>query len=324
MSKIVLAVLIGGLVAFGVGCGQEGLPAGKSPEDVIKEALLNQQDITKSVYEININADIKGDVDGEKNELKGWAKVSGTSNADEMENQFVLSIDGKMNTEAVKADLEARGNKDGLFIKIGKLELSDKDSQAMIDMFIGDYKGKWTLLSFATANDADVTGYATIDYSEGDPIFLKDIEYKGTKDVLGLKSYVFAGKVDPEALAETMDASQVEEMEMFFEKGEVTGEIYTAVNEKVWTGMSLNLKMSDKEMNGTASLSFLLNPTKSNKVETPKHEKEITEEDMVGLFGGGMAPTEYDMDYDYDYDADLEMMDYDFESMEDFENLPVE
>jgi len=330
LSKIVLAVLIGGLVAFGVGCGQDALPSGMSPEAVIKQALLNQKDITKAVFEFNVNADLKGDVDGVKNELKGWAKVTGTSNTDDMENQFAFSVDGKSNGESAKADLEVRGNKDGLFVKIGNVTISDEEAQSMIDMFTADYKGKWTLLSFATASDSDIKGYAMIEYNEGDPLFLKDIEYKGTRDVLGVKSYVFSGKLDKEVFADTMSSEQAAQLEMFLEKGEITGELYTAVNEKVWTGMTLNVKMSETEMNGTASLVFLMNPTKANKVETPKHEAEITGDDMAAWFGGAVEPTATDDTYsDYDttgYPLEDGTLPEDFETMdlEGWEEVPVD
>jgi len=336
ISKVVLALMIGGLVSFGVGCGQEGLPAGKSPEDVIKEALLNQKEVNKLTYELNINADMKGDVDGNKNELKGTASIKGSTNVDDEETKLMLNVNGKMDADGisngVNADVELRGNDDGVFVKIGKLELSDKDSQAMIDAMISNYKGKWTLLSFMTPEDADMSGSINVEYSEGDPLFLKDIEYKGTKDVLGLKSYVFSGNIDKEVFMDSMDPSSVAQIEYFLEKGEVKGELYTAVTEKVWTGMTLNLKMNEKDMNGTGSLQILLNPVKADKVETPKKDAEITEEDFAMMFGGGASTTEYSddtypSDYDYsDYDSTgTEMTDEEYEQlMKDLEALEAE
>jgi hypothetical protein len=289
LSKIVLATLVGGLVAFGAGCGQEALPAGKSPEDVIKEALLNQKEITKSVFEVNAVADLKGDVDGEKNELKGTGSLKGTSNSDSKDNSFVLAVDGKMNGEGLKANLEVRANKDGVFAKIEKVEFSNKDTQDMVDLFIADYKGLWTKLSFASAEDMNVAGTFQIDYAEGDELPFKNIEYKGTKDILGIKSYFFAAKIDNEKLAKMMEDKGQGGSEDMLKDAEITAEIYTAVNEKIFTGFSISAKLKQTEMNGTFTLTSLLNPTKSNNVDSPKYDKELTEEDMMMLMGGGAA-----------------------------------
>lgn len=286
ISKIVLATLVGGLAAFGAGCGQEALPAGMSPEDVIKEALLNQQEITKAVYEVNANADLKGDVEGEKNDLKGTGSLKGTSDMDAGENSMVLTADGKMNDEGIKANVEVRSNKDGVFVKIDKVEFSNQDTQDMVDLFIADYKGLWTKLSFAKPEDVNASGTFQIDYQEGDELPFKNIEYKGTKDVLGLKSYFFSAKVDNEKLVEMMEEKGGLDAEML-EGADITAEVYTAVSEKVFTGFSMTMKMSQKEMNGTMNLSFMINPTKANPVQTPKYDKEITQDDLAGLLGGG-------------------------------------
>jgi hypothetical protein len=294
ISKVVLAVLVGGLVTFGVGCGQEGLPAGKSPEDVIKEALLNQKEFTKSVYEVNVNADVKGDVDGEKSDLKGTASIKGSSSTDTQENSINLAVDGKMNTEAVKANIEVRANKDGVFMNLGKLEFSNKDTQDMADLFAADYKGKWTKLSFAKPSDINASGTFEIDYAQGDVLPFKNIEYKGTKDVLGVKSYLFNAKVDNALLLQMLEKKGTAAgAEQFLKDSEITAEIYTAVAEKTLTGFGMNIKMNQTEMNGTLYLQFMINPTKANAVETPKYDKEITEQDLANMFGGGsVAPTD--------------------------------
>ena len=293
LSKIVLATLIGGLMAFGTGCGQEALPAGKSPEDVIKEALLNQKEITKSVFEISANADLKGDVDGEKNELKGTGSLKGTSNADTGYNSMIVAVDGKMNGEGLKANLEARANADGVFVKIEKVEFSNKDTQDMVDLFVADYKGLWTKLSFAKPSDINMSGTFTIDYAEGDELPFKNIEYKGTRDVLGVKSYLFAVKIDNDKMVKMMEAKGQAGSDAMFKDAEITAEIYTAVNEKIFTGFNMTAKLKAPEMNGTFSLSSMINPTKSDTIQTPKFEKELTEEDMMGLLGGGeVAPVD--------------------------------
>jgi len=71
-------------------------------------------------------------------------------------------------------------------------------------------------------------------------------------------------------------------------------------------------------MNGTLSLSFMINPTKADTVQTPKFEKEITEEDIMGLMGAGeVAPTDT---YDYDTSAyDSSSLDLPTEEMTDEE-----
>ena len=242
LSRIVLATLVGGLVAFGAGCGQEALPAGKSPEDVIKEALLNQKEITKSVYEVSLNADLKGDVDGEKNDLKGTGSLKGSSNADTKDNSLALTVDGTMNGEGLKANLEVRANKDGVFMLLNKVEFSNKDTQDMVDLFAGDYKGKWTKLSFMKSDDVNMSGTFTVDYAEGDELPFKNIEYKGTKDVLGIKSYLFAAKVDNEMLVKMMEDKGQSGSEAMFKDAEITAEIFTAVNEKIFTGFNMTAK----------------------------------------------------------------------------------
>lgn len=306
-SKVTLFTLVFGLLAFGAGCGGEGLPAGKSPEDVITEALLNSNEVAKSVFEMSVKADLKGDVDGEKNDLKGEMKISGTSDMDAGTMQVAFSIDGNMNDETVDASLELRANEDGVFAKVGKVKVSDPDVTELIDALDEEgYIGDWLSLSFMASEDVMSGGFGEVDYAEGDPLPFTNIEYKGTRDVLGLKSYYFTADIDKEMFIEMMETGDLADAEQFFEEAEITGEVYVAVNENLLTGFSGTMKMDDKEMNGTMEMSFMVNPTKSNPVSTPDAQKEITEEDIAMLMFGGMS---MDMDAEMEFDDSMMMDD---------------
>jgi len=286
-SKVALVGLATSLLAF-VGCAQEGLPAGKSPEDVITEALLNQQEITQSVYEITGTADLKGEVEGEMNNLDGSMRLAGSTNAEENTMMMTLTFDADMNGEAIKANLEVRSNEDGVFIKISNVEVSDEESQELVELMLEDYLDKWVELTFMTSEDMVESGYAEIDYTEGEPLPFKNIEYVGTKDILGLKSYHFTAEIDEDLLLSMMGDASTAEAEEFFKAATIKGDVYVAVNEMVVSGFGGTITLDDPEMNGTVEMQVKVNPTRSDKVSTPNAEVEFTEEDMGALLFGGM------------------------------------
>lgn len=326
ISKVALFGLATSLLAF-VGCTQEGLPAGQSPEDVITEALLNQGEITESVYEITGSADLAGDVDGEQNSLKGNMRMAGSTNTKEGTMIMTLTFDASMNGDSVKADLEVRANEDGVFVKIGKIDVSDEETQELVELMLEEYLGKWVELSFMTSNDVVESGYAEVDYDKGDPLPFKNIEYVGITDILGLKSYHFTADVDEQLILNMMGDASTADAEEFFEAATIKGDVYVAVNEKVISGFGGNITLNDPEMNGIVELQVKVNPTRSNPVATPDAEIEFSEEDMGALlFGGlmGLGAGEFDASLFEDPAATGDdMTDEEFEAMmkefEDFE-----
>ena len=320
LSKVTLFSLLGGLLVFGTGCGQQGLPAGLSPEDVITKALLSRHDISKSVYEMDMSADLKGEVDGEKNDLDGSVSISGTTNTEAEEMSMTMSIDGTMNEESVKADIELRANADGVFAKISNVDVSDADTQEMIDLFLEDYLNQWVKLAFMTPDELIESGYTEIDYDEGDELPFTNIQFKGITDILGLQSYHFTADVDEDQLLSMMEGD-VADAEAFLTAAEMTGDIYVAVNEMVMTGFGGTMKLNDPEMNGTIDISIKVNPTKADKVQTPAYETELTEDDIAELMFGGAVPgpgMEFD---DSMMDDEMMMEDFDFSEFEDLEGF---
>lgn len=312
LSKALLLSLTAGLLAFASGCAPEGLPAGKSPEDVITAALLNQQEITKSVYELTAKADLKGDVDGEKNSLKGSIKLSGSSDTKEGTMSALLDVDAVMNEESVKGNLELRSNKDGVFLKIGDITVSDADTQELADLFLEDYIGSWVKMTFITPEELSESGYAEIDYKENDPLPFKNIEYVGTTDILGLKSYHFKAEIDEDLLLSMSEGSS--DAKEFFDKAVIVGDIYVAVNEGLLTGFGATLTLNETELNGTAEVQFKVNPTRTEAVATPAYDKEFTEEDLEALTMGFMGmPTDPSLMMEDDFMIDdTTMMDEEF------------
>jgi len=320
-AKLTLLTLVAGLMTFAAGCGGgDALPEGKSPEDIIKAGLLMQDEITQSIFEMKVDADLKGTVDGEKNSLKGNMKLSGTTDLNAKTMQIVFSVDGGMNDESGKADLELRVNDDGAFAKIGKVTVSDSDMQAMADLFLADYVGNWTKLSFLTADDVLSDGYAEIDYQEGESLPFKDIEYVGTKDILGVKSYQFHASVDESMMMDMIESTgeSVADADEFFKAAEMSGDVYVAVEEGFFTGFEGVMKLTDEEMNGNVEISYLINPTKADTVKTPSYDKELTEDDIAALmFGGapmgGMDVDDSAMTGDFDYNSDYDYADVDMD-----------
>lgn len=314
-SKVALFGLATSLLVVS-GCGQEGLPAGKSPEDVITEALLNQQEITQSVYEIIANADLEGEVDGEQNSLEGNIKMAGSTNTKDSSMLMTLSFDAEMNGEAVKADLEFRANEDGVFVKIGGVEVSDEESQELVGLMLEDYLGKWVQLTFMTSEEMVESGYAEVDYDEGDPLPFKNIEYVGNTDILGLNSYHFTADIDEKLIIDMMgDAASTADAEEFFQSAAIKGDVYVAINEMLITGFGGTVTLNDPEMNGTVEMQVKVNPTRSDKVVTPTAEVEFTEEDMGALLFGGMMADPSMMDDSMMMDVEGGMTDEEFEAM---------
>jgi hypothetical protein len=316
ISKMILITLGIGILAIAGGCAQEGLPAGMSPEDVITKALLNQTEYTQAVFEMKADANLKGEVEGEKNSLDGNFSLNGSSNSETGEMSVVMTVDADMNGEKLKANLELRSTADGVFVKIENVDLSDPDSQELVDLYLEDYLDKWVKLSFMTSQDLIDSGFMQVDYKENDPLPFKNIEYKGTTDILGLKSYHFTAEIDEQLVLDLMQGTETADAEKFFAAADIKGDVYVAVNEMVLTGFGGAMTLNDPEMNGTINMSFKVNPTKSAKVTTPESEKEFTEEDMMGLmFGGAMMSDPSMMEFDETSLDDSMMSDEDFEAM---------
>lgn len=315
LSKVALLGLVAGLFVTATGCGSEGLPAGKSPEDVITEALLNQEEVTQFVFEMNMKADLKGEVDGEMNTLKGTFNIAGTQDEEKM--SMTMDLDGSMKGDGVDGDakgkIELRANEDGVFAKISGVEVSDEEVQEMVDMMLEDYMNEWIMLSFMEAEELLESGeMAEIDYDEGDPLPFTNIEYKGTTDILGLNSYHFTADIDEEMILSMVDAADVADTEAFLDAAEMSGDVYVAVNEMVMTGFGGTMKVNDPEMNGTIEMNFKINPTKSDDVKTPDYTKELTEEDIAMLmFGGAMMDPSMSGGMDMELDDSMMMDDYD-------------
>ncbi|MFC1600354.1 hypothetical protein ACFL3T_04970 [Patescibacteria group bacterium] len=324
-SKVALIGLATSLLAF-VGCTPEGLPAGKSPEDVITEALLNQGEITESVYEITGTADLEGEVDGEMNNLDGNLRLAGSTNTEKGTMVMTLTFDAVMNEDGVKAQLEVRSTEDGVFIKISNVEVSDEESQELVELMLEEYLDKWVQLTFMTNEDVVESGYAEIDYKEGEPLPFKNIEYVGTTDVLGLNSYHFTADIDEKLLLSMMGDASTAEAQEFFDAATIKGDVYVAVNEMVISGFGGTITLNDPEMKGVVEMQVKVNPTRSDSVTTPTAEVEFTEEDMGALLFGGMM---MDPSMGGGFDESMmtgeegEMTDEEFEAMmaefEDFE-----
>lgn len=306
LSKVALLGLVAGLFVTATGCGQEGLPAGKSPEDIITEALLNQEEVTQFVFEMDMKADLKGDVDGEKNDLKGTFSISGTQDEEKM--AMEMNVDGKMNEDSVKGVMELRANEDGVFVLISGIKISDSDIQELVDSMLEDYMDEWIMLSFMDTDEILESGeMAEIDYAEGDPLPFTNIQYKGNTDILGVNSYHFTADIDEEMILGMVDVVDMADTQKFLDAATMTGDVYVAVNEMVMTGFGGVMKLNDPEMNGTLEMNFKINPTKSDDVKTPDYTKELTEEDIAMLmFGGAMMDPSAGMDMEFD---DSMMMD---------------
>ena len=318
LSKVALLGLVAGLLVTATGCGQEGLPAGKSPEDIITEALLNQQEIPSAIFEMNMKADLKGEVDGEKNSLKGTFSLSGTKDKKNM--SIKMSVDGTMNEDSVKGSLEFLNNDDGVFAKVSGVKVSDKDAQDMIDTMLADYTDQWVYLSFVTSEDIMENDgeFAQIDYKEGDPLPFTNIQYKGNTDILGLNSYHFTADIDEEKVLSMIDAADMADTKKFLDAATMSGDVYVAVDQKLMTGFGGTMKLDDPEMNGTIEMSVKINPTKADAIKTPDYKKELTEEDIAMLmFGGAMTDPSMGVELD-----DSMMTDMDTTTMPDMPELP--
>lgn len=328
-SKVTLFGLVAGLLVTATGCGQEGLPAGKSPEDIITEALLNQEEVTQFVFEMEMSADLEGEVEGEMNELDGNLSISGTQNEEKM--AITIGLDGMMKGDGVDGDakgtVELRANEDGVFAKVSGVEVSEESTQQMVDMMLADYMNEWILLSFMESEELLESGeMADFDYEEGDELPFTNIQYEGTTDILGLKSYHFTADMDERMVLDMVDAGDVADTQKFLDAANMTGDVYVAVNEMMITGFGGTMNLDDPEMNGAVDVSFKINPTKSDDVETPDYKQELTEEDIAMLmFGGSMADPSAGMEMELndsmmDDESDLSEL----EGMEGMEDIDLE
>ncbi len=289
VSKALLSALGIIIIIFAGGCAQEGLPAGMSPEDVIREALLNQTEYTEAVFEVKADADLKGEVDGEDNSLNGTFSISGSSNSETEEMSVIIDADAEMNGESFAGKIELRTTSEGVFIKINNINVSDEETQELVELMLEDYLDQWVKLKFVMPEEIIESGYMEVDYEEGDTLPFKNIEYVGDEDILGLNSYHFTAEIDEEVMLDMMQGTDTSDAEQFFEAADIVGDVYVSVDEMVMTGFGGVVTLDDPEMNGTVNMTFKINPTKSASVDTPEYEKEFTQEDMMGLmFGGSM------------------------------------
>jgi hypothetical protein len=309
ISKALLSALGITTIIFAGGCAQEGLPSGMSPEDVIREALLNQTEYTESVFELKADADLEGEVEGEENSLDGTFSLSGSSNTETEEMSVVIDADAEMNGESFAGKIELRTTSDGVFIKIQNVNVSDEETQELVDLMMEDYMDQWVKLTFVMPDEVMESGYMDVDYEEGDTLPFKNIEYVGNEDVLGLNSYHFTAEIDEEVMLDMMQGADTSDAEQFFEAADIVGDVYVAVDEMVMTGFGGVVTLDDPEMNGKVNMTFKINPTRSESVETPEYEKEFTEEDMMGLMFGGAMMSDPSMMMDESMTEGTEMKD---------------
>ncbi len=307
ISKALLSALGITTIIFAGGCAQEGLPAGMSPEDVIREALLNQTEYTEAVFEVKADADLKGEVDGEENSLDGKFSLSGSSNSETEEMSVVIDVNAEMNGESFAGKIESRTTSDGVFIRINNIDVSEEETQELVELMLEDYLDQWVKLTFIMPDELIESGYMDVDYEEGDTLPFKNIEYVGTEDVLGLNSYHFTAEIDEEVMLDVMQGEDSSDAEQFFEAADITGDVYVAVDKMVMTGFGGVVTLDDPEMNGVVNLTFKINPTKSASVDTPKYEKELNEEDIMGLMFGGAMMSDPSMMMDESTQEGVEM-----------------
>lgn len=323
LRKLGIFTLLVSLFLVATGCGEQlSLPNGMTPEEVIIKGFENAENVTKGVFEVDIRANLSGD----DNMLNGSVDLDGTF--DEKEKIMLLSLDvnGTMDEESVKAALELRVNKDGSFLNIGNLEISDPDIQEAITESLKDYFNKWVKLGFVSADDlfeaSEDNPFASVTKGEDFNPFM-NVVLDGTLSVLGAESYRFKGELDEEKVVAQMkkEGTYDSDVQEAFDAMEFVGEIYVSVDGLVLTGISGTATFDDPDLRGTVDFTYIINPTRVDSVTTPDYDEEITGDTLEELmFGGGLAPVPEPM---FD-DAELEDLILDEEALLEFEEAMQE
>ncbi len=308
-----LLILALGAIFVLSGCGSAAAPA-KPANDVIKEGMVKLMEVKSGTYETALNIDL---ADEESGPMKFNLKASGLLDRTDAEKlQMGLKMDGTGEASGQSGSLafELRLNSEAMFFNVSKVDVKDMPLPDGVQKYLAKW-WKYTITeemkeqiktSVPNASEAEMTPEEKqIKELVAKTDFFK-AEYKGTKDVKGESSYLYAVTLDKDATVDFLAAvakiqgeepteTEIAEMKTAFASVSVTGEITVGTVSGVANSFKGTVKV-DKGQDVTTTGTIVIDASlgginKPAAIEAPAGAEEFPAEEFMGEMMGGTIPT---------------------------------
>lgn len=289
----------------------------KSPEEVVKEAMSKAYEVKSGDYSITFDAELTDKSGSEAaafKKLNFGGEISGVYDVRDMaapKMSMLMAMKGRLDDsekeEMLKGELRFLDGKAYVVLQ----DITDFDGNLPM-VFVEPFKNQW----YSIPVPADVIETALAGYKDEasmtedekklkaiyeDMMLFKDLKYEGSEEVYGADTYKYSGKLDKVALkkyleeyskvsGEELAPADTAEMDKFFEKMEVDGELWISQDDTMIRKMSMKMTMKDMEgVDMVFEMGYGL-PTLGGDVEL-EAPADAQEFDPAALFGGMMGPS---------------------------------
>ncbi|MBD3330490.1 hypothetical protein GF354_03085 [Candidatus Peregrinibacteria bacterium] len=337
---MMLVVLVG---LNGCSLGLKGDGPDKEPKEVLKEAISNSVENTKSSeYEFSMDADLDGPEGESPENIKFKFNLSGElDHTDLTKPKLTMKVDGTGNWDnGEMQELMGELRLDGEYLYFIVEKITDFEGQFPTSMY-EPYLAKWWKMAIpeGTFSEENVLAPQNKELKQlvKGTDFFKNAKYAGIGDVKGEEVYKYEVTLDRQAVVtflvesakistgEDASESEINELREALETIEISGVFYVSTADMTSRGMDGVLELEVKDgANGTVDFSmYSWNHNKDVVIEVPEGAEEF--DPMMFLFGGAMDPS---MMEDMEAPMDPSMMEdmeapMDPSMMEDMEDMQL-
>ncbi len=309
MKKLISFLLI---VSTFLACSSTGLEPVKSPEEIIKEAMLNSSEFRSGTFSVDLDGEMENTILEQEIDLD--VTISGTYDSRDLDDPklaLVMNLLGHFDEgEEQKIEFEMRFLSEQMYLVLN--DISDFDGQVPLPLVQGFLKQWWSIpmpkddvqsatLKAFYENSDDPTSIALKEMYLKHFVF-KDLKYTGNENVNGEAAYVYSWTLDKDAFVEYMQGvgdvleqplteEEMSDTKTFLESIEVKGEMYISQDELILVKTDGEIEINELEgVSATFDFQYEVADWDQNvKIEVPEG---ATEFNPAALMGGTMPEGE--------------------------------
>ncbi|MFA6550326.1 MAG: hypothetical protein WCT36_03160 [Candidatus Gracilibacteria bacterium] len=311
-AKIALLLALFLMLPLVTGCNLFSKEPSKTPEEVVKSAIMNSQNIKTATVKIGINGFLADESNEKKQRIDLNMNVDEKFDTNDVKNlKLDLGMAGDVTIEGKKyngeADLRMMNRK--MYFSV----LKYPDPKEFPDLaMIATFANKWFFLSMDELgqtvplmpfDEASMTPEMKQVKEEAQKTnFFKDLKYEGTEDASGESAYKYTGSIDMDKVygfivkvSEINKKTQTEEEKVQLKKGlsnlNIPMTIWVSVDDEVMLKAAGTLNYNDAENKNSAKVDFTTAVSGIGKavvIEEPKDALDL-KQIISSMMGGGVA-----------------------------------
>ncbi|KKQ68226.1 MAG: hypothetical protein US89_C0009G0039 [Candidatus Peregrinibacteria bacterium GW2011_GWF2_38_29] len=311
--KIASILVLFLMLSVATGCNLFSKEPSKTPEEVVKSAIMNSQKIKTATIKIGINGFLADESSEKKQRVDLNMSVDEKFDINDAKNpKLDLDMAGDVTIEGKKYNGEV-----GLRMMNRKMYFSVlkyPDPKEFPDLaMVATFANKWFFLSMDELgqtvplmpfDEASMTPEMKQVKEEAQKAnFFKDLKYEGTEDASGESAYKYTGSIDMDKVYDFMikvseinKKAPTEEEKVQLKKGlanlNVPMTLWVSVDDEVMVKAAGVLNYNDAENKNSAKVDFTTDVSGMGKdvvIEEPKDALDL-KQIISSMMGGGVVP----------------------------------